>query len=166
MIKRLFYIDIFILIILGFFLIFHFYDKSLFLISGFERQKIEENDRYLLNSDLSFLFKTKLSRVVMGKRIYYMNKFLDKMAYPLDFKVYFNFQKLFFYLLFPIFLIGVIYLINYLSFQLVLYLILSMIFSIFIMSDKTIFLYLPLFFMSILAGVYNFRYFVGRFIRK
>ena len=162
--KRILYLLIIFLFFLGIYLSLKYFDKSIFLISNFDKQIIQENDSHLLNSELGFLFNLKASRLFMGKRAYFFNKFLNKAAYPLDFRPYLEKYPLFYFVL-PFLFAGLFYLVKNFLFEFFIYLVLAMFFSILLPSERSLLLYLPLFFFSIFLGFCLFLRFMRRSLK-
>lgn len=126
---------------------------------------MQENDAYLMESELGFFFRSKFSRLVMGKRMFLFNRFLEKIAYPLDFKPYLNKQRILVYILLPFFFAGFLYLVNFFMLEILVYVLLAIFFSVLLFFDWSLFLYLPLIIFSSILGFYLFLRFARRFLR-
>lgn len=165
MIRKIFIFLYIFLVLIGVYLSFRFFDRDLFFVSDLDRQIMQENDVYVMESELGFLFRPKLSKLFMGKRMFFFNRFLEKIAYPLDFKPYLNKQKILVYILLPLFFAGFLYLVSFFISELLIYILLAMFFSILLSLDWSLFLYLPLIIFSAILGFYVFLRFSKKFLR-
>lgn len=153
------------LFFLGICLSFKYLDRSLFSISDFDRQIIQENDTYLMESELGFFFRQKLSRLVMGKRMFFFNRFLEKIAYPLDFKPYLGKQRFLVYISLPFFFVGFFYLVSFFLSEVLFYVFLAMFLGVLLLPGWSLFLYLPMIIFSSILGFYLFLRFARSFLR-
>ncbi|BCX14748.1 MAG: hypothetical protein KatS3mg088_431 [Patescibacteria group bacterium] len=152
MIKKLFYLALLSLVIIGVLLLFENFDTKLFSFSDLDKLEIQANDESLIDSQLGFLFNHKISRLLMGKRVFILNRFLDKIAHPLDFSLYFGQGKFISYVFVPFLILGFLGLVRDFLPEIFFYFILSFSFSVFVSEDKSFLLYIPLVFTMILAG--------------
>lgn len=143
------------LIAIGFFLSFRFPEKNLFTLSSLERDTMLKRDGYLRIGTVGQIYGRKIGNFYFNRFNVYSNKIIKKISIPLDPIKYVDSQKRsgLLYFVLPFFLAGFIFFIKDYWQYFIIYFFLASIFCCFIVVDKTIILYYPLFTVLACLGI-------------
>ena len=146
-----------VIMILGGYLLHTFPDKNLFTISSLERDTMLKRDGYLRIGPIGQIYGRKFGKYYFNRYMIYSLKLFQKISLPLSPIRYFNSTKEtnFSYLFLPLFIIGILFIINKYFFELLVYLLLSAFFTCLVAPDKTIILFYPLIIFSITSGIFK-----------
>ncbi|NMC98652.1 MAG: hypothetical protein GYA62_02870 [Bacteroidales bacterium] len=146
-------------------LLYRFYpDKHLFTLSSLEKDAMLKRDGYLRIGAIGQIYGRKIGNYYFNRYLVYSLKLVQKISIPLDPIKYFNStnQSMIPYILFPFFILGMLYVVEKHLLGLYGYLLISAFFTCLIVPDKTLYLYFPLIIFSILAGMAMFYRYIRR----